>query len=927
MLKKLLYIAPHLSTGGLPQYLVKKIELIKNDYEIYVIEYSDHGGNKLVVQKNKILKLIDSNKFYTLGEDKSEIHDLIEKISPDIIHLEEIPEYFMNYEIAEKIYNINRKYSIVETSHDSSFNTDNKLHFPDKFMFVSNWQIQQYKDIDIPKVLVEYPIEYNKRPDRTEALKKLNLDPSKIHILHVGLFTPRKNQAEFFEYARMLPDYQFHCVGNQAGNFAYYWKPLMEDVPDNITWWDERKDVDNFYSSMDLFLFTSRGSDQDKETMPLVIREAMSWHMNIMIYNLGVYLNYFDKYDNIQYLDFDSLENNKNLIKETVEPTTKEFIDGIPVIELDESALQYSSIMKTEDVFGGEKTSFIVSTYPTSEAIINTTKECLERLRNTIKGVNIILTSHAPIPIELQELADYCIYDNNNILTKHTYYSNMYSNSSLHDVFINLKKENNNIYHGPAVYTNYYNGVNLSYELGIKNTFFLNFDYHIKDSEYIETIKSILKNNNAYFGELEAKEGKCLQTFFLGANTKYLYDILPKISDDISYDKLMNQYGAESNGLENIFYHLFKTEKNIYREKQDIFDYNIVKSFDHQDFSRSEYFTILPTNLKNYFCPYVHISNARESKIIHYTVEKNGIEVINRPLGVKGKFHFWDLVNHNVNDNIIVTFQVNDLTDNSPLMNYTYNLNQNYFDKNIKNNGSFTWKGGDEENYPLSRIKLMHLVTEPNTNQKEITSALSLQKFCNNTGIKYEQRINKIWKERPPLDTCNRPNDIDDKPGHMKLSPGHYGCYLAHKNAILEDNNKDYDFVLIFEGDVVIDYDHNELYNSLLRWNDIARKNNLDIIGFGNPIPQNITNTIEDVHISNNAFVPAQSYLIPHTNLKRVKEITQNSKWDAFDLWIKNVAKFNVATADKIYTKHIPGFSIVDQKHKDRNNDNPQIFQ
>jgi len=35
-MKKLLYVAPHLSTGGLPQYLVKKVELLKQDFEIYL---------------------------------------------------------------------------------------------------------------------------------------------------------------------------------------------------------------------------------------------------------------------------------------------------------------------------------------------------------------------------------------------------------------------------------------------------------------------------------------------------------------------------------------------------------------------------------------------------------------------------------------------------------------------------------------------------------------------------------------------------------------------------------------------------------------------------------------------------------------------------------------------------------------------------
>ena len=315
-MKKILFIAPHLSTGGLPQYLTKKIELIKDEFEIYLIEWVDCTGGQLVVQRNKLLDLVDNNKFFTLGEDKKEIFSIIKKIQPDIIHLEEIPEYFMDDKIARKLYSTKRKYFLVETSHDSSMNTNNKLFFPDKFMFVSNWQIEQYKNIDIPKILVEYPIEYIDRPNREDALKRLNLDPSKKHILHIGLFTSRKNQKEFFEYAKALPEYEFHSVGNQADNFKWYWEPLMQDKPNNLTWWNERTDVENFYQSMDLFLFTSRGTANDKETMPLVIREALSYQIPQLLYNLEVYQNYFDKYDSINYLDFDSFDKNVLRIKE-----------------------------------------------------------------------------------------------------------------------------------------------------------------------------------------------------------------------------------------------------------------------------------------------------------------------------------------------------------------------------------------------------------------------------------------------------------------------------------------------------------------------------------------------------------------------------------------------------------------------------------
>ena len=221
-MKKLLYVAPHLSTGGLPQYLTKKIELLQNEYEIYLVEWVNHTGGVFVVQRDKLQKLVHPQRFFTLGEtleDKQELINIISRVNPDIIHLEEIPEFFMDDVIAKQIYTQNRNYIIVETSHDSSFDTNNKRFFPDKFMFVSEWQVQQYKDVNVPKVVVYYPIEYKERPNREDALRKLGLDPSKKHVLHIGLFTPRKNQAEFFEYARALPEYEFHSVGNQADNF------------------------------------------------------------------------------------------------------------------------------------------------------------------------------------------------------------------------------------------------------------------------------------------------------------------------------------------------------------------------------------------------------------------------------------------------------------------------------------------------------------------------------------------------------------------------------------------------------------------------------------------------------------------------------------------------------------------------------------
>jgi FkbM family methyltransferase len=317
MKKKIVFIAPHLSTGGMPQYLVKQIELIKNDCEVYCVEWGDVTGGVLVVQRNKMVNLL-GDRLITLPEDKMELFKVLDSINPDVVHLQEIPELFMQGHIADNLYRTDRRYVLIETSHDSGYDVKNKIYLPDKFLMVSQYQIDLYMSLGIPCDLVEYPIENKVRTKtRERALRDLGLDPNLKHVINVGLFTPRKNQAEILEYARMLKNYpiQFHFIGNQADNFKHYWEPLMQDFPPNCKWWNERSDVDSFYEAADLFLFTSRGHATDMETMPLVIREALSWKTPSLIYNLPVYMGYFDKYDTIEYLT-EELQSNAYRIAE-----------------------------------------------------------------------------------------------------------------------------------------------------------------------------------------------------------------------------------------------------------------------------------------------------------------------------------------------------------------------------------------------------------------------------------------------------------------------------------------------------------------------------------------------------------------------------------------------------------------------------------
>jgi glycosyltransferase involved in cell wall biosynthesis len=306
--QKILCIAPHLSTGGMPQYLLKKIQSIKDQYDIHLVEYACVSG-EYVVQREQ-LKWILGDKFHTLEENKLKLLNIIDQIQPDVIHLEDTPESFMDSKISFLIFgNTYRDYFIVESTHSSLTVPSNLLFHPDKFILPSKWIQQKFTEQlpQIPNDIWEYPIE-NYYKDQKLSQDFLKLDSKHKHVLMVGLFTPGKNQGEIFEIAKQLPEVQFHFVGNQAPNFAEYWEPLMKNKPDNCIVWGERDDVSNFYQACDVFYFSSKF-----ELMPLSIKEALSYGLPCLFRRLETYMDSYDNNSLVHYID-DNLNKTKEIL-------------------------------------------------------------------------------------------------------------------------------------------------------------------------------------------------------------------------------------------------------------------------------------------------------------------------------------------------------------------------------------------------------------------------------------------------------------------------------------------------------------------------------------------------------------------------------------------------------------------------------------
>jgi glycosyltransferase involved in cell wall biosynthesis/GR25 family glycosyltransferase involved in LPS biosynthesis len=309
-MKKLLYITPHLSTGGLPQYLYKSIEHFSKYYDVFLVEWTDVTGGVLVAVRNKIVSILPSDKFFTLGESKDDIYDIIKNISPDIIHFQEEPHTFIDTKILDWIYSDDRNYNIVVSTHGSFTDPSLMPYLADKFVLVSDWSKDVFDNHfkgSIPCEVWEYEldeVEY----DKIQSKIDLGFDLDYKHVLHVGLFTSGKNQKHIIEVAKKCLGYKikFHFVGNQAVNFENYWKPLMDDLPSNCIWHNERSDVDRFYKASDLFMFPSL-----YELNPISIKEALSYKLPIFITKLETYKG---KYDGIAtYID-NNVDNTKKLL-------------------------------------------------------------------------------------------------------------------------------------------------------------------------------------------------------------------------------------------------------------------------------------------------------------------------------------------------------------------------------------------------------------------------------------------------------------------------------------------------------------------------------------------------------------------------------------------------------------------------------------
>ena len=899
-MKKLLIVTPHLSTGGAPQVTANKVELLLKEFDVMVVEHSFVAW-QFVVQRNKIIELVGDDKFKSLGGNKiEEFKEIVNSFQPDCISMEEFPEMFMERELSDWVYRGDRPYTIIETTHDSSFNPNNKTYTPDKFVFVSPYNALKYLHLNIPYEVIEYPVD-TKPQDKEAYRRKLGLSDEYKHIVIIGLFTPRKNQKYAFELCEKLNEYkvQFHFLGNQAENFAFYWKPLMEwkkenNKLDNAIVWGERGDINDFLMASDLFLFPSKGDRGNKELNPIVIKEALQFPtLPKLMYNLDVYLNRYSGIENMNYLigDLD--------------------VDAQKIIDL----ISPNKHNEKEEVI-------ILGTYPNLKSRVQLTKDTIQSLKPL--GRKIILISHYPVDLETQRMVDYYIYDAYNPLTYHSYYTKFYRYSNDYHVDLNINglKNSNQSF---TVLLNLFTASKFAKQLGFKRFFYTTYDVVLNSLDNPIVEKSFLevsKSSTSFLATLDTPFGKGILTNGMTFDVDFFLSTFDDVANPEDYNRACEKARA----------HNFLEDYLAKKLNQRSIDITLINNSE-QTFlvnsglgvaSNSEYYSILPIQKNpNHFMFYFYTYNVDDRKV-SIVMKEDGAEFFNGSFQIsKSNEYKKDFVYSNKPIDISLEFHDGDVV----YKRENYSLNSNTISTYNNNTGFFRWLN------KKPKIKLVHIQTTIN-DEREQRSRESLRQV-QEYGIEYILHTNEPYKDLPPKFNCIRPQCVsmelfDDNTVHQlgtALTPPHYGCYEAFKNAILSEFN-DCDFLIVCEGDCIIEVPIHEFVAKVNEACNIVDENNIGYFSFGD------TKTLEhgwmqsnkivdipnqDLAFITNHIIGLQCIMFPKFVSGWLKDKLRVEKWDASDIYFNTIFRgspYQMGIVNKRITTQADGYSFIDKQKK-----------
>ena len=649
----------------------------------------------------------------------------------------------------------------------------------------------------------------------------------------------------------------------------------MKDLPSNCTVLGEIDNVSRVLRNYDMFLFPSKGDKNNKELNPIAIKEALQYkEMPKLMYNLDVYHNKYNDYEDVSYLTGDVIAD-AELIKNMLQLQRK------------------------------DKELIVIGTYPNTKIREELTIECIESAKKLERP--IMLVSHYPVSLGIQRMVDHYVYDAHNPLTHHSYYNRFTRNTDGYSVEMRIEGDSNQ---SLTVLTNLVNASKAAVGLGYTKMFYVTFDIELDENDFDEINSRFHQLDNewqAVLATLNTPFGKGIQTNGMFFNTKFVTTLLDDVRTPEDYNRVCENIGCQ-NFLEDYMMKKVHKTRGVwveYPECETFLEYS-----GHGKSSNSEYIGILKEEKLNMSFFYFYSYNEDVPKYIIKQYNKDGYLLISSPFSNKDVYLGLSDLTHRVDleiegERFIKTYYVDQVIGTIDIK-----------DKPIK--------------VDRPKIKLVHIQTTLDDDRERLSRA-SLEQV-KAQGWEYILHKNVPYASLPPSHNCNRPQAVsmelfDEatvRERSTALTPAHYGCYEAFKNAILSEMH-DCDYLIVCEGDCLIEVDVNNFVNTVERCASLLDEHDIKIMSFGDkdtlefawPQSPVVKEVNEDMYITNH-LIGLQCIMFPISAAKTLKHILRTANWDAADLYFNTIFRSsNMGIVYNRLTTQADGYSLIDKQHKE----------
>lgn len=207
-------------------------------------------------------------------------------------------------------------------------------------------------------------------------------------------------------------------------------------------------------------------------------------------------------------------------------------------------------------------------------------------------------------------------------------------------------------------------------------------------------------------------------------------------------------------------------------------------------------------------------------------------------------------------------------------------------------------------------LRCVHLLSQPDT-ERERRSVMEVSQLAR-YGVEYRKVVNAPYDgEVPPAREAN------DRP--FALTPAHYGCYKAHRDAIDQYLTDDIDGLLIVECDTVFALPIHETFERIKRAYEAMLEHDLLAFTFGYKHNSKTLERHGDI-ILISQWIESHCYLITPKS-KPVFMDMLSKPFDAYDycltIYLLDIGKQRIGTfADRPIAIQGFGLSIIDKRMK-----------